>query len=110
MFEKTWGWIKAHAEWVYALIILGLAGQAYATGDNIGGTVCVGIAVVLFGVLRWARRSEGTPPPVDFPALTYEQGEVELIKSLGVEPVPIPGEEHDEASCTYCQFMKGGYR
>lgn len=109
MFEKTWGWIKAHAEWVYALIILGLAGQAYATGDPVGGTVCVGIAVVLFGVLRWARRSEPAKGGT-LPELTYEQGETELIVRLGAEPVPIPGEEHNEASCTYCQFMKGGYR
>lgn len=91
-------------KWLYLTIAAVAAAISFADGDSAGGWVCVAVGVGVFGLivlLDWSatRPSGGTPPP----PLTFEQGEMEVMRRLGAEPVPIPGEAHDALTCPICK-------
>lgn len=112
--KKFWD----HIEYVYAAVCGGLAAWSFADGDAAGGWVCLGIGVLLIPVMQWIRSWNKDDEPVSAPerrALTWEQGEMEALRRVGSEPVPIPGEVkvHDPGNCQYCvvvdsDFQKGG--
>jgi hypothetical protein len=105
--NKVWKSVKAHAEWVYFALLVGLGVFELSKGRVLSGTfdLVIGFAfLAAFYALNHAtkRRSSGGTMP---PPRTFEEGEVQAILSKGVEPVPIPGESlsHDYKTCRICK-------
>lgn len=98
--------IRKNIDYLTALAITGLAAYSFATGDTVGGWVCLGIAVGLLVVLKLLYAATDRVSSYDEGGREAEIDlaiRAELMRRAGVEPMPIPGEDsHDPGNCRYC--------
>lgn len=105
---KVWDWLKGHTEWVMGLACVGLGVWSFFHDDTVGGFVCIGIGVALVVVLKLLVNVTVTVQSFDKNRpLTYEQGEIDHLTRLGLEPVPVPGEYpiHNRSTCETCELI-----
>jgi hypothetical protein len=107
--RKTWQFIKERPYWAYLGLMLGTAAWAFVNEDAAAGWTVLGMGFIITAIL-WGLDAKVRDQPQDQP-LTYEQAELSLIKRLGVEPVPIPGEAkpHDPEDCPLCRAIRDDF-
>lgn len=109
---NAWNFVKGYTEYLYLAVCAGLAVWSFADGDAVGGWVCLGVGLVMVPPLRWLRNWKPPQRPVPVPVrreLTWEQGEMEALRRVGTEPVPIPGEVHDPGNCEFCVVIESDF-
>lgn len=104
--------LRDNIEYAFPLLCFVVAPFA---GADLDSSLTVAIIGFASAVVLWLLKSSGfrfhTGPrirpgsrKVPPSPMTFEQGELGVLMSRGVEPVPIPGEAEEHAkSCTFCK-------
>ena len=98
--------LRKNIDYLTALAVVGMGAYSFATGDTVGGWVCLGIAVGLLVVLKLLYAvTERVGSYGDYNSI---KAEADLLEKRGLEPAPIPGEiqAHNAETCELCRVLK----
>jgi hypothetical protein len=105
--------LRRNIDYLMALAVTGMGAYSFATGDAVGGWVCLGIAVGLLVVLKLlyavSEKVNSYPDYVDDAKVRNQLRSLEERGyKQGLEPAPIPGEiqAHNAETCELCRLLK----
>lgn len=107
--KRVWGYLRDHVEWFYAAALAAVGVYLIAHNDDLaGGLGLIGTGIVYIVVIHLLGKliKRVQKYPTNPPSAEELQADAEFLTKRGLEPLPIPGEQHNVDTCGFCQWRK----